>query len=284
MDLTETPQCADPSTSREGASVGEPLILRSPEIGARDGVVRLTLNRPQQFNALSYEVLAALETELAALETDPEARVVVLAGTGRAFCAGHDLREMRAHEDEAWLRALFDRCSAVMLQIARLPQVVIARVHGIATAAGCQLVAACDLAVASSEARFATSGIRLGLFCSTPSVPLIMSVGRKAAAEMLFTGDFLSAEQAERIGLVNRVVPPEALDEAVAELAARVARHSGHALASGKRLLHELSGDALAAAYASAARNMARDMMSCDARAGIDAFNAKRPLPAWQHR
>ncbi len=275
--------------NEQSTSVEEPLVLASKgSPGSPDeGILRLALNRPQQFNALSSGLLAALDEALVRAGEDPEVRVVVLAGTGRAFCAGHDLREMRAHEDEAWLRNLFNQCGALMQRIGELPQPVVARVHGIATAAGCQLVAACDLAVASTEARFATSGVNLGLFCSTPAVPLIATVGPKAAAEMLYTGEFISAEQAARIGLVNSVAAPEALDGSVDALARRIARQSRHALASGKRLLAQLrqrAGFATADAYALAAENMARDMMSCDARAGIDAFNAKQPLPAWQHR
>jgi enoyl-CoA hydratase/carnithine racemase len=270
----------------ESSSVEEPLVLTSKgSPGSPDeGIVRLTLNRPQQFNALSSALLAALDEALARAGEDPDVRVVVLAGAGRAFCAGHDLREMRAHEDEVWLRNLFNRCGALMQRIGALPQPVIARVHGIATAAGCQLVAACDLAVASTEARFATSGVNLGLFCSTPAVPLIATVGAKAAAEMLFTGEFISAEHAARIGLVNSVAQPDALNASVDALARRIARQSRHALASGKRLLTRLRAGVTPEAYALAAENMARDMMSCDARAGIDAFNAKQPLPAWQHR
>lgn len=273
----------------QSVSVEEPLVLTSKGSPGSpdDGIVRITLNRPQQFNALSSALLAALDAELVRVGEDPDVRVVVLAGAGRAFCAGHDLREMRAHEDEAWLRNLFDECGALMQRIGALSQPVVARVHGIATAAGCQLVAACDLAVASTDARFATSGVNLGLFCSTPAVPLIATVGAKAAAEMLFTGEFISAEQAARIGLVNAVAEPEALDARVDALARRIARQSRHALASGKRLLAQLrqrAGFAIADAYALAAENMARDMMSCDARAGIDAFNTKQPLPAWQHR
>jgi enoyl-CoA hydratase/carnithine racemase len=270
----------------QSASVEEPLVLTSKGSpgSADDGILRLTLNRPQQFNALSGTLLAALDQALAHAGEDPAVRVVILSGAGRAFCAGHDLREMRAHEDEAWLRGLFNQCGALMQRIGELPQPVIARVHGIATAAGCQLVAACDLAVASTDARFATSGVNLGLFCSTPAVPLVATVGAKAAAEMLFTGDFISAEQAARIGLVNAVAAPEALDDAVTALARRIARQSRHALASGKRLLARLRTGATPEAYALAAENMARDMMSCDARAGIDAFNAKRPLPPWQHQ
>jgi len=272
--------------ANEAQSVGQPPVLLS--IGtpgtADAGVARITLNRPDQFNALSGEMLAALDGALAAIEGDLSVRVAILAGAGRAFCAGHDLREMRALGDEAALRDLFDRCSGVMQRIERMPQVVIARVHGVATAAGCQLVAACDLAVATDSARFATSGITLGLFCATPAVALLRTVARKHAAELLYSGDFISAAVAERIGLVNRVTTSDRLDEEVFRLATRIAGHSGAALAIGKRLLAQLAQSERDEQYPVAAATMARNMTTADAQAGIDAFIGKQPLPVWTHR
>ena len=194
----------------------EPMLLRADA----DGVATLTLNRPGQFNALSQAMLEALLAELQAIAADKSVRVVVLAGAGRAFCAGHDLKEMRGNHTKAFMQALFRLCGKVMMQIVGMPQPVVARIHGIATAAGCQLVSMCDLAVASDHARFAVSGINVGLFCATPSVGLSRNMGRKEAFEMLVTGDFIDAAEAQRRGLVNRVVPLEALDDEVARAAA----------------------------------------------------------------
>ncbi|MBL8309549.1 MAG: enoyl-CoA hydratase [Burkholderiales bacterium] len=265
--------------------------LPPPVLVSRDGATAtITLNRPAQFNALSEAVLVALQSALDAVAVDRDILVVVLRGAGRAFCAGHDLREMRAHPAQAWQRALFDRCSRVMMTLESLPQPVIAAVHGIATAAGCQLVATCDLAIATQSARFATSGVNLGLFCSTPAVALTQTLAAKHAAEMLFTGDFIDANRALAMGLVNRVVDDDALDEAVAGLAAQLAGKSPHALMSGKALLRQLRrlhhGEPGHAddAYALAAANMARDMIGQDAQRGIDAFLARQPLPVWQRR
>ncbi|MBI3935463.1 MAG: enoyl-CoA hydratase/isomerase family protein, partial [Betaproteobacteria bacterium] len=193
----------------------EPMLLRS----AADGVVTLALNRPMQYNALSGALLIELQAALDAVARDPSARVVVIAGTGKAFCAGHDLREMHEHRDRRFIKDLFDRCSHLMMTITRMPQPVIARVHGFAAAAGCQLVAQCDLAVAAEDAQFATSGIKYGLFCATPAVPLSRNVSRKQAMEMLLTGDFIDARTALAHGLVNRVVPESGLDAEVARLA-----------------------------------------------------------------
>ncbi len=214
-------------------AVASPL-LRSDA----DGVVRLTLNRPDAYNSLSYELLGRLEAELADIAGDRKARVVVIAGAGKAFCAGHDLKEMGADLRDAPVRALFERCSAVMTALTRLPQPVIARVHGIATAAGCQLVAACDLAVAADDSRFATSGVKYGLFCSTPMVALSRNVARKPAMEMLLTGDFVDAAEALRLGLVNRVAPADGLDAAVAALCARLLDKPRDVLAAGKRAFY----------------------------------------------
>jgi enoyl-CoA hydratase/carnithine racemase len=249
----------------------------------RDGVATLVLNRPEQANALSEALLAALQESLDEIARAPDVRVVVIAGAGRAFCAGHDLREMRARPDEAWYRDLFGRCSRMMQTLRALPQPVIARVHGVATAAGCQLVASCDLAVASETARFATSGVNLGLFCSTPAVALSRAVPPRAALELLLTGAFVDAATARALGLVNRVVAPEALDAAVDELAGAIAAKSPVAVRMGKALFHRQLGMALPEAYALASETMARNLMAEDAAEGIDAFLARRP-PVWRGR
>lgn len=260
------------------ANADDAILLRED----RDGVATLTLNRPKQYNALSEEMLAALQGELDALAEDRETRVVVLAGIGKAFCAGHDLKQMRSKPDQAYYERLFGQCSRMMQSLIALPQPVIARVQGIATAAGCQLVATCDMAVASSEARFATSGIGVGLFCMTPGVALSRNLGRKRAFEMLFTGDFIDAETALELGLINRVAAPEALDDAVAELAQRVLGKSGAAIAAGKRVFYGQVEMGLDEAYAYAAKEMACNMMFADAAEGIDAFIEKR-RPTWTH-
>lgn len=253
-----------------------PPVLRTEA----DGIVTLTLNRPQQLNALSEAMLDALSAELAAIADDAEARVVVLAAAGKAFCAGHDLKEMRARRELDYYRTLFARCSGVMQQIARLPVPVIARVHGLATAAGCQLVAQCDLAVASTEARFAVSGINVGLFCSTPSVPLLRSVAPKQAMEMLVTGEFIDAQQAQARGLVNHAVPPEQLDAEVERLVAAIVAKPRVALAMGKELFHRQQEMGLEAAYQLAAQTMAANMMEGCALEGVTAFTEKRK-PNW---
>lgn len=255
----------------------EPLLLRH-----RDdrGVVTLTLNRPGAFNALSEAMLAALGDAFHTLAGDDTVRAVVLAAAGKAFCAGHDLKEMRAEPSPEYYRRLFDECTAVMLSIQRLPVPVIARVHGIATAAGCQLVAMCDLAVASREARFAVSGINVGLFCSTPSVALSRNVGRKAAFEMLVTGDFISADDARHLGLINRVADPDALDDEVEAIVARIVAKPGPAIAVGKALFYRQIEAGIAAAYDDAGATMAANMMNPCALEGVQAFIEKRP-PNW---
>ncbi len=239
------------------------------------GVVTLTLNRPAAFNALSESLLAALAHEVAALQGDDSVRVLVLAATGKAFCAGHDLKEMRAQPSHEYYQTLFRRCSDVMLALQALPVPVIARVQGVATAAGCQLVAMCDLAVAASTARFAVSGINLGLFCATPSVALVRNVSRKAAFEMLVTGEFISAEQALERGLVNHVVAPAQLDERVETLIASILPKPREALALGKALFYRQAEAGIAAAYADAAQAMACNMMLPCALDGVQGFISK---------
>jgi enoyl-CoA hydratase/carnithine racemase len=249
------------------------------ECGER-GLVTITLNRPQAFNALSEAVLAALQQALDRVAADPEARVVVLAANGKAFCAGHDLKEMRARPSQAYYEELFAQCGRVMVAIQQLPVPVIARVQGMATAAGCQLVAQCDLAVAAEDARFAVSGVNLGLFCSTPSVALGRNLSRKAAFEMLVTGDFISADEALTKGLLNRVVPARELDDAVAQLVGRIVSKPRTALALGKALFYRQLEEGLAVAYEDAAHTMACNMMDHSALEGVQAFIDKRP-PDW---
>lgn len=260
-------------------AVAEPILLKSQA----GGVVTLTLNRPAQFNSLSRDMLAELQGALDAIAADPSARVVVIAGAGKAFCAGHDLKEMRANPSREFQQALFEQCSRMMLTLTRMPQPVIARVHGIATAAGCQLVSMCDLAVAATDARFAVSGVNLGLFCSTPSVGLARNVGRKAALEMLFTGGFISAEEARERGLVNRVVPAVDLDAEIGGLTAAILAKTPVAIRLGKAMFYRQVEMGLEGAYDLAAQVMADNMMSCDAQEGIDAFIEKRS-PNWQGR
>jgi enoyl-CoA hydratase/carnithine racemase len=266
-------------TTTAAVATQDRLVLRSDA----KGVATLTLNRPEQYNALSEELLAQMISALEAIEQDASVRVVVIAGSGPAFCAGHDLKQMRANPSQEYYRKLFAQCSRMMLAIARIPQPVIARVHGIATAAGCQLVAQCDLAVASESARFAVSGINVGLFCSTPSVPLGRNVLRKQAMEMLLTGDFIDAATAQRFGLVNRVAPPDRLDAEVAALAQRIVEKSAVAVATGKRMFYKHLEMGLEGAYQYAAETMACNMMAEDVGEGIDAFMQKRPAK-WKHK
>lgn len=250
---------------------------------ARDarGVVTLTLNDPARFNALGHEMLAALQQALDEVAQDEGARVVVLAAAGKAFCAGHNLKDMAQHPDLAWYQDLFARCSRVMLAIHRLPVPVIARVHGMATAAGCQLVAQCDLAVASEAASFATSGIHYGLFCATPSVPLVRNVPAKRAMEMLLTGDFIDARTALAEGLVNRVAPPETLDAEVQALVQSILQKPRAAVAMGKALVYQQRELGIDAAYQIAGQAMATNMMDEAAQEGARAFAEKRQ-PAWK--
>ncbi|MEZ5590893.1 MAG: enoyl-CoA hydratase [Gammaproteobacteria bacterium] len=246
-------------------------------------VTTLTLNRPQQYNALSEQLLTALQQALDRIATDPDTRVVVLAARGKAFCPGHDLKQMRANESREYHQDLFAQCSRMMLSINQLPQPVIAKVQGIATAAGCQLVAACDLAIAVRSARFAVSGINLGLFCSTPAVALSRNLSRKQALGMLLTGDFIDAETALSYGLLNQVVADEELDAAVAAMADKICAKSALALRIGKDMFYRQLDMPLEEAYGYAGERMACNMDSADAREGIDAFLQKRQ-PQWQGR
>jgi len=254
-----------------------PLVL--PTRDAR-GVITLTLNRPMAFNALSEGMLEALQRELDRVAADASARVVVIAAAGKAFCAGHDLKEMRAAPSLGYYQRLFAMCGRMMMSIQKLPVPVIARVHGIATAAGCQLVAMCDLAVASRDARFAVSGINVGLFCSTPSVALSRNLARKAAFEMLVTGAFISADEAQAKGLVNRVADAERLDEELDALLAQIVAKPRVALALGKQLFYRQLETGIEGAYADAEATMACNMMEPSALEGVQAFIDKR-APNW---
>jgi len=244
------------------------------------GVARITLSDPQRFNALSSEMLAALQLALDAVARDERVRVVVLAAEGRAFCAGHNLKDMARHTELAYYQQLFAQCSRMMLSIQKLPVPVIARVQGIATAAGCQLVAQCDLAVASSDARFATSGIQYGLFCSTPSVPLVRNMPIKQSMEMLLTGEFIDAQTALHYGLLNRVSEPERLDAAVEELVGAIVSKPRTAIRMGKELVYRQREMGLESAYQLAGQTMATNMLDADAQEGAQAFLEKRK-PGW---
>jgi enoyl-CoA hydratase/carnithine racemase len=258
------------------ASSVEPLVLSRADAG----VVHLTLNRPHQFNALSEQMLAQLEAELGRIGADRSARVVVIGGAGRAFCAGHDLKQMKANPHLQYYQKLFSDCARIMRRIQTLPQPVIARVHGVATAAGCQLVAMCDLAVAADVARFAVSGINTGLFCSSPSVALSRNVGRKQAFEMLVTGEFIDAQTALARGLVNRVVALSDLDTAVAQLTDQIVSKPASALSLGKELFYRQLEMGVEAAYQLAGQTMACNMIDEVAQEGVDAFVNRRP-PNW---
>jgi enoyl-CoA hydratase/carnithine racemase len=264
-----TTRPATTSTERE-----EPALVRRE---ADAGVVRLTLARGDRYNPLSRSMIAALQAELDAVAADPDARVVVLAADGRGFCAGHDLAEMRAHTDDvAWQSALFAECNRLMVSLTRLPQPVLARVHGIATAAGCQLVSMCDLVVAADSARFALPGVNIGVFCSTPAVGVARSIGRKRAMELLLTGMPIDARTALDWGLVNRVVPGDQLDAEVDRLARAVVARPAPVVANGKRTFYAQLDEPLDTAYAVAADAMVRDLSAPDATEGIDAFLGKR--------
>jgi enoyl-CoA hydratase/carnithine racemase len=259
------------------ADEAAPLVLQQ----RREGVAFLTMNRPAQYNALSEEMLAALYAAFGSLAADRSVRVVVLGGAGKAFCAGHDLKQMKASPRLEYYRQLFEDCSRLMLRIQSMPQPVIARVHGIATAAGCQLVATCDLAVAAEDARFAVSGINVGLFCATPSVPLSRNVGRKAAFEMLVTGDLIDSATALQRGLINRCVPAARLDEEIERLSAAIVAKPPGVIAAGKSLFYRQLELGIEPAYRAAGESMACNMIDAVAQEGVAAFIEKRP-PKWQ--
>ena len=267
------------ATSPETGLSDESVLLRNDA----DGIARLTLNRPKQYNALSLGLMTALETELEAIAAQPDIRAVVIEGAGKGFCAGHDLKELRGHNDRAFYEETFHLCSRLMLQITHLPQPVIAKVHGIATAAGCQLVATCDLAYAAETARLATPGVNIGLFCSTPMVALSRAVARKHAMEMLIGGEMISAAEAESRGLVNRAVPEGDLEATVSEAAAKIVAKSPLVLKIGKEAFYRQLELDLEAAYAYTAEVMVTNMLARDAEEGIDAFIEKRP-PTWEGR
>jgi enoyl-CoA hydratase/carnithine racemase len=262
-----------PSESQADA----PYVLKAQV----NGVVTLTLNRGDKFNPLSEQMLSALQAELDAIARDDEIRVVVLAAAGKAFCAGHDLKQMRSDPSADYYNALFNQCSKMMLTIQKMPQPVIARVQGIATAAGCQLVAMCDLAVASRDAKFAVSGVNYGLFCSTPSVGLSRNMSRKHAMEMLLTGEFIDADAARERGLVNRVVPADLLDAEIGTLCASIVAKPRVAVAMGKQLFYKQLEMGIDAAYQLAGQTMACNMMDQAALEGVQAFIEKRE-PAWR--
>lgn len=255
----------------------QPYVISSRS----NGVATLTLNRGDKFNPLSEEMMAALQSELDAIKRDDTVRVVVLAATGKAFCAGHDLKQMRAQPSHAYYKKLFNQCSKLMLTVQQMPQPVVARVQGIATAAGCQLVAMCDLAVAAREAKFAVSGVNYGLFCATPSVGLSRNVSRKQAMEMLLTGEFIDAETARERGLVNRVVAEQDLDAEIGKLAASILAKPAVAIAMGKQLFYKQLEMGIDAAYQLAGQTMACNMMDEAALEGVQAFIEKR-APDWK--
>jgi len=266
-------------TAAPQSGSAEPLVLRRDD----GGVATLTLNRPAQRNALSIDLMTALQAALDAVGADRSVKAVVLAAGGPGFCAGHDLKELRANPERPFYEKTFATCARLMLTLTRLPQPVIARVHGIATAAGCQLVATCDLAVAVEAARFATPGVNIGLFCSTPMVALARNVGRKQAMEMLLTGDMIDAATAKQVGLVNRVVPADRLDAEVDALARKITSKSPYILKIGKEAFYRQIEQPVAEAYDYAARVMTENMLARDAGEGIDAFLEKRK-PTWEGR
>ncbi|HEY7945286.1 MAG TPA: enoyl-CoA hydratase [Casimicrobiaceae bacterium] len=252
------------------------LLLRA-DVG---GVCTLTLNRPAQFNAINRAMLSEMQATLDVVAGDDSVRVVVLAGAGRAFCPGHDLKEMLAHSTAEFVGTLFRSCCEVMLTLRRLPQPVIAKVHGLATAAGCQLVAAADLAVAAADARFATSGINFGLFCATPGVPLSRNIATKRAFEMVMTGEFIDAPTALAWGLINRVAPPDRLDADVAALAQVLLAKPRRVVAAGKKFFYRQLEQNLVDAYAYASDVITQNMLGDDAQEGVGAFVEKRK-PRW---
>jgi enoyl-CoA hydratase/carnithine racemase len=260
---------ADPTLAAE-----EPFVLTT----AANGVATLTLNRPQRFNPLSSQMIAAMQAELNAIAADSSVRIVILAAEGKGFCAGHDLKEMRAHpDDKSWQQGLFDACSRMMITLTEIPQPVIARVQGIATAAGCQLVSMCDLAVAADTATFAMPGVNIGVFCSTPAVGVVRNVGRKRAMEMLLTGEPIDAATALSWGLVNRVVPSDRLDPEIRRFTDLILSRSSATIRFGKQAFYKQVDRPLGAAYGVASEVMACNMLLEDAAEGIDAFLQKRP-------
>jgi enoyl-CoA hydratase/carnithine racemase len=265
-------------TENSSQGSNEAVLLRED----RDGIATLTLNRPDKFNALSSELMAAVQHQLDALSHDSSVKVVIIAANGRAFCAGHDLQEMKSLEGRGPLEALFKQCSRMMTSLTRIPQPTIAKVQGIATAAGCQLVAQCDLAVAAEDVRFATSGINLGLFCSTPMVAVTRNLPRKQALEMLYTGEFIDADTALQYGLVNRVAPADRLERATEDLARRIADQSPSAIRFGKQLFYRQIEEGLESAYDLATETIVQNMLHPDAQGGVGAFLEKRPMPDWQ--
>ncbi|MBE9397956.1 enoyl-CoA hydratase [Pontibacterium sp. N1Y112] len=259
--------------------MGSEILLREDS----DGVCYLTLNRLDAYNALSMEMMQTLSAELDKITEDISVRVVVVRGGGKGFCAGHDLKQMLGEGQEAYYQATFDTCSELMQRIVNLPVPVIAQVHGVATAAGCQLVASCDLAVSADNARFATPGVNIGLFCSTPMVALTRAVAPKHAMELLLLGDLISADRAAEMGLVNWVVAADELEGYVATVAGKIASKSRKTLSIGKQAFYKQSEQTLAEAYSSCARVMTDNMLTDDAQEGIDAFITKRK-PNWSHR
>lgn len=264
------------STLQDSSTV-EPILLRHDTVA---GITTLSLNQAEQFNVLSMDMLEQLISALQSIKEDPKVRVLVIQAEGRAFCSGHNLKQMRQNPDHAYQHQLFTRCGEFMQALLALPQPVIAKVHGIATAAGCQLVAMCDLAIASDKAKFAVSGINVGLFCSTPAVALSRNIGRKKAFEMLVTGEFIDAQQALNLGLINQCVGAEQLDQAVNELALKICHKPAGSLAMGKQLFYQQLELPIQQAYAQAAQVMADNMMLADTQEGLDAFMQKR-TPSW---
>ncbi len=256
------------------------LVLRSDA----DGVATLTLNRPDNYNTLSTPLMQALRRRIDALKDDARIRVVVITGAGKAFCAGHDLAEMQADPSEDAMRALFTLCTENMMGLTQLPQPVIAKINGVAAAAGCQLVAQCDLAISTTDAKFGTSGINVGLYCSTPSVPVTRNLSRKHAMEMLMTGDMIPASQAVQWGLINRAVPSEDLDAAVDAMAQKLRSKSPRAIALGKDLFYKQLEEGMAAAYVRAGDAITCNMQAEETQAAIDAFLDKRPFNDWPDR
>jgi enoyl-CoA hydratase/carnithine racemase len=256
----------------------QPFVLST----IANGVATLTLNRPERFNPLSYQMISGIQAELDAIASDPAVRIVILAAEGKGFCAGHDLKEMRAHtEDKSWQQSLFDSCSRMMIALTEIPQPVIARVHGIATAAGCQLVSMCDIAVAADTATFAMPGVNIGVFCSTPAVGVVRNIGRKRAMEMLLTGEPIDAATALSWGLVNRVVPESRLDAEIRRFTDIILSRSSAAIRFGKQSFYSQIDRPLGAAYDVASKVMACNMLLEDAAEGIDAFLQKRPA-SWR--